>query len=241
MFIGYPPHMKGYKLYHLKTHKVIISRDVHFLEHIFPFFTPSPSHKSSIDSSTDEDLSLLSSSSEFNSPFSPGSSLHPSPESHVPGILPESTESTIPISPPESYIQDSSVINNDPIPLARKSTKKITTPVKLKDYYYKVFHNQDINNVHIPHPISHCVSYDHLSTSHRSFALHLMMDTESSSYDEVISHPQCSAAVQAELQALEGNKTWSVVPLPLDHKPIGCKYVFKLKLHPDGSIDKYKA
>lgn len=37
VFIGYPARIKGYKLLHLQTKKIIISRDVFFYEHIFPF------------------------------------------------------------------------------------------------------------------------------------------------------------------------------------------------------------
>lgn len=44
-----------------------------------------------------------------------------------------------------------------------------------------------------------------------------------------------------ELQALEFNNTWTIVPTP-PHKPlVGCKWVFKLKYNNDGSIARYKA
>ncbi|GAA0144933.1 transmembrane signal receptor [Lithospermum erythrorhizon] len=44
-----------------------------------------------------------------------------------------------------------------------------------------------------------------------------------------------------EIQALKQNKTWEVVDLPPGVKPIGCKWVFRIKRKPDGTIDKYKA
>lgn len=44
-----------------------------------------------------------------------------------------------------------------------------------------------------------------------------------------------------ELHALELNNTWTIVPLPLDRKPLGCKWVFKLKRKADSSIERYKA
>ena len=44
-----------------------------------------------------------------------------------------------------------------------------------------------------------------------------------------------------EIEALEKNNTWDLVSLPLSHKPIGCKWVFKVKYHSDGSIERYKA
>jgi len=37
------------------------------------------------------------------------------------------------------------------------------------------------------------------------------------------------------------NHTWELVELPSKVKPIGCKWVFKRKLKPDGTIDKFKA
>lgn len=37
------------------------------------------------------------------------------------------------------------------------------------------------------------------------------------------------------------NRTLELVDLPPSVKPIGCKWVFKKKLKPNGSIDKYKA
>ncbi|KAL0362338.1 UNVERIFIED_CONTAM: Retrovirus-related Pol polyprotein from transposon RE1 [Sesamum calycinum] len=44
-----------------------------------------------------------------------------------------------------------------------------------------------------------------------------------------------------ELTALEENKTWEVVDLPSDKRAIGSKWVYKVKLKPDGSVDRYKA
>ncbi|KAL5563525.1 hypothetical protein UlMin_033272 [Ulmus minor] len=35
--------------------------------------------------------------------------------------------------------------------------------------------------------------------------------------------------MEAEIQALETNHTWSMVPLPPGHRPIGCKWVYKIK------------
>ena len=44
-----------------------------------------------------------------------------------------------------------------------------------------------------------------------------------------------------EMEALQKNATWELVPLPKGMKPIGCRWVFTVKLKPDGSIDRYKA
>jgi hypothetical protein len=48
-------------------------------------------------------------------------------------------------------------------------------------------------------------------------------------------------AVRSEMDSILSNKTWELIDRPYDCKPVGCKWVFKKKLRPDGTIDKYKA
>ena len=44
-----------------------------------------------------------------------------------------------------------------------------------------------------------------------------------------------------KIVALEANNTWTLTPLPANKKPIGCKWVYKIKYKYDGSIERYKA
>ncbi|MED6170397.1 hypothetical protein PIB30_116850 [Stylosanthes scabra] len=44
-----------------------------------------------------------------------------------------------------------------------------------------------------------------------------------------------------EIEALKLNQTWKIVECPPQIKPIGCKWVYKIKRLPDGTIDRYKA
>ena len=39
---------------------------------------------------------------------------------------------------------------------------------------------------------------------------------------------------------MEVNNTWTLVPLPPGKHTIGRRWVYKVKYHPDGSLDKYK-
>ena len=43
------------------------------------------------------------------------------------------------------------------------------------------------------------------------------------------------------LLAPEANNTWTLTPLPVGKKPIGCKWVYKIKYKADDSIERYKA
>jgi len=48
-------------------------------------------------------------------------------------------------------------------------------------------------------------------------------------------------AMEEELLALKENNTWDIVPCPPNVRPIGCKWVYSIKLNSDGTLDRYKA
>jgi hypothetical protein len=43
------------------------------------------------------------------------------------------------------------------------------------------------------------------------------------------------------MDSILSNGTWELFDRPYGCKPVGCKWMFKKKLWPDGIIDKYKA
>ncbi|KAI5349570.1 hypothetical protein L3X38_002458 [Prunus dulcis] len=47
--------------------------------------------------------------------------------------------------------------------------------------------------------------------------------------------------MDSELQALASNQNWTLTSLRPGKTPIGCKWVYKIKNHSDGSIERYKA
>ncbi|KAJ9548882.1 hypothetical protein OSB04_021425 [Centaurea solstitialis] len=53
--------------------------------------------------------------------------------------------------------------------------------------------------------------------------------------------PSSSENVHRSDRALDKAQTWDSVPLPPGKRPIGSKWVFKIKTKSDGSIDRYKA
>lgn len=56
-----------------------------------------------------------------------------------------------------------------------------------------------------------------------------------------IKDPNWRMAMSEEFNSLLRHGTWELVPSSLAKNIIGCKWVFRLKRKPDGSIDKYKA
>lgn len=61
------------------------------------------------------------------------------------------------------------------------------------------------------------------------------------SYSQATKHVCWDKAMQEELQALQENHTWDIIPYPTGIKPIGCKWVYSIKQRSDGSLDRYKA
>ena len=64
---------------------------------------------------------------------------------------------------------------------------------------------------------------------------------EPTSYKIALTNPAWRNAMEDEFCALTKNNTWFLVPKPLGINVVGCKWVFKLKQHPDGTVDKHKA
>jgi Reverse transcriptase (RNA-dependent DNA polymerase) len=53
--------------------------------------------------------------------------------------------------------------------------------------------------------------------------------------------PVWCTTIEEELKALEKNKTWTLMSLPKGKKPVGCKWVYKIKYNSDVTIERHKA
>ena len=58
---------------------------------------------------------------------------------------------------------------------------------------------------------------------------------------EAISSPMWFQAMNDEYHALLSNKTWTLTTLPSGASLVGCKWIFKTKLHADGTFQRCKA
>ena len=47
--------------------------------------------------------------------------------------------------------------------------------------------------------------------------------------------------MKQEMKSLRDNCTWNLVQLPQDRKAVGSKWIYKIKIKADGSIERHKA
>jgi hypothetical protein len=89
--------------------------------------------------------------------------------------------------------------------------------------------------------LANYLSHHKYTPAYHSFVAQISNVMESNSYLEAAAHHELQAPMRSELQALQNNGTWSLTPLPTGKTLIGCRWVYKIKHHSDGSIERYKA
>lgn len=224
LFLGYSTSHKGYKCLS-PCGKLYISKDVLFNESRFPyvelFSPPSPPTSSGNSPATQHCASSL------ESLFSTVSLPKPVPLTAVPfspavDISPASTTSPRQsVSSPESTPAPAV----SPLPLTPPSLPTNAVPINSKPV------NQ--------HPMQTRAKSGFIQPR-QHFTL-LLTHTEPKSVKQALTDDNWKAAMQSEFDALCKNNTWSLVPLPPNRQSIGCKWVFRIKENPDGSISRYKA
>ncbi|MCO5576616.1 hypothetical protein L7F22_030431 [Adiantum nelumboides] len=69
----------------------------------------------------------------------------------------------------------------------------------------------------------------------------VVQDVKPTCFEEAAKNFKWQEAINEEMDTLYGNETWQLVPLPKGKKPIGCRWVYKVKHNSDGSVSRYKA
>ena len=214
VFLGYSRLQRGYCCYSPDTNRYFISADVTFFEDSSFFSSaarPSVPYVLSIP--------LILPSPDFPSPPTDVVTRplqvythHPRPR---PPIGPHVDSSLMPQSSPASVPQPS-----DDLPIAIWKGTRSTSNL---------------------HPVYNFLSYYRLSLLYFTFISTLSSVSTHKSASEALSHLGWKQAMAEEMDALYSNDTWELVALPLGKSPVGCHWVYTLKVGPNGKINRLKA
>lgn len=243
VFLGYPLDFKGYLCFNMSTGKFLTSRHVIFDESLFPFSvqcstistpTTPASHSSipllltlfQVPQLPDENAILSTNNSASSvSLDSTGTSAalnlgtdppHPMESVGIENASPSTVDVTAAsVSQPhdENLVQPS-----DPIPVTSASPPKPsnTHPMQTRSksgiFKKKLF----VASVH----------HD---------------ESEPSSFSKASRSTVWQKAMNDEFNAFTKQGTWELQPLPPGKTAIGCRWIYKIKRHPDGSIARHKA
>ena len=92
-----------------------------------------------------------------------------------------------------------------------------------------------------PHLIYNFLSYYRLSSPYFTFVSTISSVSLSKSTPEALSHLGWRRVMVDEMTALHSNGTWDLVVLPSGKSTFGCRWVYIVKVGPDGQVDHLKA
>ncbi|KAJ9687350.1 hypothetical protein PVL29_016010 [Vitis rotundifolia] len=211
LFVGYSRLQKGYRCYSLETHRYFISADVTFFEDS-PFF-----------STTSESL--------------PISEVLPIPIVSPPDAMPP--------RPLQVYHRRPRVVA--PLPFAEAPADSLPipsaspAPALPSPNDLPIAVRKGIRSTRNPHPIYNFLSYHRLSSPYSAFVSAISSVSLPKSTHEALSHPGWRQAMVDEMAALHSNDTWDLVVLPSGKSTVGCRWVYAVKVGPDGQVDRLKA
>ncbi|RVW21529.1 Retrovirus-related Pol polyprotein from transposon TNT 1-94 [Vitis vinifera] len=101
---------------------------------------------------------------------------------------------------------------------------------------YPLLFGKGTRSTRNPHPIYNFLSYHRLSSPYSAFVSAISSVSLPKSTHEALSHPGWRQAMVDEMAALHSNGTWDLVVLPPGKSTVSCRWVYAVKVGPDGQI-----
>ena len=212
VFLGYSRLQRGYRCYSTDTNRYFIFANLNFFK----------------------------GSSFFSSEEHP----HVSDVLHVPLVLPPLD---FPSPPTNAGTRPLQVYTRRPRPLTRSlvdsssmpPSSPTSVPQPLDDLPIAI--RKGTHSTCNPHLIYNFLSYYRLSLPYFAFVSTLSSVSILTRTSEALSHPGWKLLMVEEMDALSSNGTWELVTLPPSKSPVGCRWVYTMKLGLDDQVDRLKA
>ncbi|GFQ01835.1 retrovirus-related pol polyprotein from transposon tnt 1-94 [Phtheirospermum japonicum] len=222
VFLGYSQTQSAYLCYDPSSSNVFISRHVEFDESVFPF------------SKFRSDKTYCPPVRSDNRSFRPDETYYPSDRSDNMPLRSDSTQQL-------------------PLPVLVVSPTPVAAPPDDVPSMTAVSHASPLHSTCItenlppppvaPHPMR-TRSKNQIHKPNTRYALEAsvsLSNVEPSNITQALKDPRWRSTMSAEFDALLRNNTWDLVPPDSSLNVVGCKWVFRVKHNPDGSLDRFKA
>ena len=210
VFLGYSRLQRGYCYYSLDTNRYFISIDVTFFEDSFFSSATRPSFPDVLS------IPLVLPFAYFPSP--PINAL----------TRPLQVYTHHPRPPIRPLVDSSSMSQSSPTPIPQPSDD---LPIAIQ---------KGTRSTTNPHSVYNFLSFHRFSLPYFAFVSTLSSVSNPKSISEALSHPGWKQAMTEEIDALYSNGTWELVALPPSKSPVGCRWIYTVKVGPDGKIDRLK-
>ena len=261
MFIGYSTSQKGYKCYDSEARRVLVSRDVKFLEDksfygdrkwedLEDLSQPSDRATSlrlvleglGINMSQDQQPTKANEAEESSHHDHEGGN-EAEPEDHEDqdsdghdqGVIQNEEEPIQEVEPDEveGEVVQPTGVEVEPVPLRRSTRlkKDASNWVNTRVYY---------NAQAVKHPSQAVCSFASYPKEHCAFITSLDESSVPRSYEEAMLHEDWKESVGDEANAMIKNDTWFESELPKGKKAVTSKWIFTIKYLPDGTIERKK-
>ncbi|KAG7556865.1 Reverse transcriptase RNA-dependent DNA polymerase [Arabidopsis suecica] len=270
MFIGYSITQKGYKCYIPETKKVLVSRDVKFVESKGYYedknwediqdLTHSPSDRANNLRIILERLGVSNSQGHTNSP---NPNPEPTQQQETPPHEEEEhlqEEENIQANIQENILEEGEIPSDHEEETTLSEEENLSTsdhnegstsqeaPIALRRSERLKFPPSNWKNTRVyynsqavAHPIQAVCTIAHFPEEHQVFLGQIDQHWIPQTYEEAIQHQVWRDAIAAERQAMEHNHTWEEGELPRGKKAVTSKWVFTIKYKSNGDIERYKA
>lgn len=249
VFLGYSTTQSAYFCLDRSTSRIYTSRHVSFHEYVFPFSLPTE-----LTSSVSPDETVLD---ESPSPTPQVSVIPLVPSSAPPQVSPIPPQTTQ--APPPSHTQTTPTVaapsSQSPqpgdIPTAAEQITPITMEPQAQNTTIPSAESEQDTTMpsdqaaHVPaaQPPPRASTRPRKPVQRLNLRATVTPLTEEipTTVQQALKDPRWRRAMYEELEAQLKNHTWDVVTPRKHINIVGCKWVFTIKRHADGSIDRFKA
>ena len=221
VFVGYAPSQKGVRLLNLITKTLFVSRDVTFREDVFPFNrkTDSAEYLKPVPVVLPSDSTVRYKALDFISDYEDSNEMfdHSGDQSAE-----EHSQNT----------EEGSASANSSDIQPRRSDRTRQPPVWLQSYSHLAQTK--------PQSVLTVVDQE-VQSQFQCFLTSVTTHEDPTSYKQAVKSQHWVEAMNVELEALERNGTWVIQALPPGKLAIGCRWLYKTKFKPDGTIERYKS